>query len=362
MKSLLLYADDPGGANYLVPLKSGLEQAGFQCSFLVDPALSDFVQQRHMGATIRCDKSAADMLTGIDLLLVGTSEDRTCFAHQLTDFAKQKNIPSVGVVDMAVNAAGRFQGLSGDPLCHAPTWLAVPDDGCRAAYINLGFPAEKIAVCGHPHFDAVRAKRDILKLASRTELRNRIYPEAPPDRPIWLFLAEGVDRLNPSQSYRTPDYKLVGRGDTNFRACIVLEELMDAVAPLTPRPWVVLRPHPKTEIADFSPVLDELGGVQQGGDPLEAIWAADMVVGMTTMLLQETLLLEHPHFSIVPRALEIEWLPTLAQGLTPFAMTRDEIRSLVAMEGKNFSDSASTLPKGASGHVLELIDRVIGSQ
>lgn len=359
MKSLLLYADDPGGVNYLAPLKPGLEQAGFRCIFMVDPALADFVRQRNMDATIRRKASAFDILNGIDLLLVGTSEDRTCFAHQLTDFAKQKNLPSIGVVDMAVNAAGRFQGMSSNPLHHAPAWLAVPDDVCRAAYIGLGYPSDKIAICGHPHFDAVRAKREILKQASRTELRNRIYPDAPADRPIWLFLAEGVDRLNPSQSYRTPDYKLAGRGGTDFRACVVLEELMDAVATLTPRPWVALRPHPKTELVDFSSVLKELGGIQQGGDPLEAVWAADMVVGMTTMLLQEALLLEHPHFSIIPRALEIEWLPTLALGLTPFAMTRDDILSLVAGGEKRFSAAASTLPNGALSHVLELVTRVI---
>ncbi len=359
MKALLLYADDPGGANYLAPLKPGLEQAGYRCSFVVDAALADFVRQRGMDATIRCDKSAADILTGIDLLLVGTSENRTCFAHQLTDFAKQKSIPSVGVVDMAVNAAGRFQGLSGDPLCHAPKWLAVPDDACRAVYIDLGFPADKIAICGHPHFDAARAKREMLKTANRAELRNRIYPEAPQGRPIWLFLAEGVDRLNPTQSYRAPDYKLVGRGDTNFRACIVLEELLDAVATVTPRPWVVLRPHPKTEISEFLPVLAELGGVQQGGDPLEAIWAADMVVGMTSMLLQETLLLEQPHFSIIPRTLEAEWLPTLAQGLTPYAVTKDDIHSLALRGGENFSSNAATLPKGAFGYVLDLVAQVL---
>lgn len=360
MKNILLYADDPGGVNYLAPLPSILEQAGFRCSFLVGPALEEFVRQRNLNALTRPAVPADALLNGFDLLLVGTSEDRRCFAHELTDAAKQKSIPSVGVVDMTVNAAGRFQGLSNVPLGHAPDWLAVPDETCRAAYVGLGFPADRVVVCGHPHYDVVRSKRQLLKAADRAELRSRIYPDAPPDRPVWLFLAEGIDRLDPSQSYRDSDYTLTGRGDTDFRACIVLEELLDAVGHISPRPWVVLRPHPKTALEEFAPVLNELGGVQQGGDPLEAVWAADMVIGMTTMLLLETMLLERPHLSIIPRAIEIEWLPTLKSGLTPFATTRKEIGPyLESVAGMDFSSSAAVLPGDALSAILGVVSRIL---
>lgn len=359
MRNILLYADDPGGANYLAPLLSALVQAGFRCSFLIAPALADFVLQRGLIASTRPNVSADSLLNGVDLLLVGTSEDRGCFAHQLTDAAKQKNIPSIGVVDMTLNAAGRFQGLSNAPLNHAPDWLAVPDEACRAAYIDLGFPAGKIVVCGHPHYDVVRSRRQLLKEVDRAELRSRIYPDAPPGRPVWLFLAEGVDRLDPSQSYRNADYTLAGRGDTDFRACIVLEELLDAAGSINPRPWIVLRPHPKTALAEFAPVLSELGGIQQNGDPLEAVWAADMVVGMTTMLLLETMLLERPHLSIVPRSLEMEWLPSLKLGLTPFATTREEIRAHLDSAEKGFAASATTLPGDALGKLLGVVSRAL---
>lgn len=355
MKNILLYADDPGGANYLAPLKPALEQAGYRCRFLVASALADFVRQRDMDAEVRTNQSAENLLQQINLVLVGTSEDRACFAHQLSDLAKLQGIPSIGVVDMTVNAARRFQGASNDPLHHAPTWLAVPDDVCRTAYIELGFSPDRVVICGHPYYDVVRSKREELNNISRKTLRNRIYPDAPPDRPVWLFLAEGVDRLDRSQSFRTPEYTLVGRGDSDFRACIVLEELLDATADIHPQPWIALRPHPKTKLIDFLPVEKELGTIDKSGNPWEAVWAADLVVGMTTMLLLETLLLERPHLSIIPRECEMRWLPTLELGLTPFATTREAIRTQLKSLKNDFSGSADRLPSGAVSKVLDLV-------
>jgi hypothetical protein len=352
---VLLYADDPGAANYLHPLRPALEQAGYRCRYVVSPALGTFVRERNMNAEIRYGASARSLLADIDLLLVGTSEDRECFSHELTDVAKLQGVPSVGVVDMTVNAARRFQGTSENPLRYVPSWLAVPDAVCRDAYIRLGYPIERVVVCGHPHYDVVRSKREALLLMDRGAMRDRIYPNAPPGRPIWLFLAEGVDRLDPAQSFRNKDYTLAGRGDSDFRACIVLEELLDATAELSPQPWVVLRPHPKSELEDFASVLDELGAVNQGGDPLDAVWAADRVVGMTTMLLQETLLLERPHFSILPRRAEMHWLPTLELGLTPFVSTRTELRARLRSPATEWDIPAETLSKGALGRILKMV-------
>ncbi len=359
----ILYADDPGGANYLAPLTSALSDIGIRVRFMVAPELKASVHDRGFAAEVRNpDDTPETLLAGADILLVGTSEDRDCFAHQLTDVARRLDLPSIGLVDMTVNAACRFRGRTDSPLRFLPSWLAVPDATCRDAYVALGVPSDRIAVCGHPHYDAVRARRKSLLGQDRDALRQKIFPDAPPARPIWLFLAEGVDRLNPHLSYRSAEYTLNGRGDSDFRACIVLEELLDAAANIAPRPWVVLRPHPKSDLADFAPIEMELGGVNRGGDPLEAVWAADLVIGMTTMLLLETLLLHRPHFSIIPRPMETAWLPTLVLGLTPFATTCDGIKRLLATGANDSADVDIALPTGATKRVLQLVIRVFDNQ
>ena len=157
---ILLYADDPGAANYLAPLPSALEVHGLRSRFVIDPALATYAADRNMACITRPPTAEPEeLLTGMRLLVVGTSENPSCFGHRLTDAARRLGIPSLGVVDMEVNAARRFMGLSEDPLRHAPDFLAVTDKGSRDAFAGLGFPVDRIAICGHPHYDRIRLRR-----------------------------------------------------------------------------------------------------------------------------------------------------------------------------------------------------------
>ena len=340
-RSLLLYADDPGAVNYLAPLPEALRAVGFGVEFLVSPALARYVTDRQIACKIRNEISPPEaLLARSDGLVIGTSEDSHCFGHGLIAAARRMGIPSLAVIDMEVNAADRFLGESEYPLFHAPDFLAVPDASCQDAYVKLGFPGNRIMVCGHPHYDLVRARREEFLTQDRHTIRQAVFPGAPVDRPIWLFLAEGVDQLNPVFSYRSPDYTLSGRGGSDFRTGIVLEEVLDEAAAFHPKPYVVLRLHPKNLPEDFSAYAKELGEISQAGDPLPLVWAADLVIGMTTMLLLETYLLRRPHVAVLPRATERNWLVTTATGLTPVAVTREELHHLVQV----FSQSAETTP------------------
>ena len=355
-----MYADDPGGANYLAPMVKALQKFGARVEFWLPPSLITFANDRHFSALpLKAGFSQEELLQGADLVILGTSENRDCLAHQFVLASKKLGIPSLGVVDMTVNAAKRFQGKTRDSLAFVPDWLAVPDELCRAIYIDLGYPADRVWACGHPHYDVVRNKRFELMQTDQIELRQRIFPGVPTGRPIWLFLAEGVDLLNPELSYRSSEYTLEGRRDSDFRACIVLEELLDIAHSFCPQPWVILRPHPKSDLADLSPIISELGGIQQGGDPLAAVWAADMVIGMSTMLLIETSLLQRPHFSILPRESEASWLPTIGLGITRCAHTRQEIQSLLLNPAPDFSRLDELFPLRAGDCVAKLISAIL---
>lgn len=350
---ILLYADDPGGANFLAPIADALSARSVLHSFQVAPSLAGFMVDRGVNCIIRSAITAENMLDNVKLLMVGTSEDMDCFAHGLVDAARTRGIASLGVVDMAVNADRRFRGRSNDPLRHAPDWLAVTDDSTVAAYTALGYPPDRLLVCGHPHYDKVRAQRDTFLTQDRTIHRQTCYPQAPIGRPIWLFLAEGIDQLNPVVSFRSSDYTLHGRGGHNFRGVIVLEEVLDTAAELSPRPWVVLRLHPKNRVEEFISLAPELGMTSQTGDPLPLVWAADLVLGMTTMLLLETYLLGRPHLAILPRVAERTWLYTLTDGLTKSVCTRTTLRAMLSLPYTDLSPSNDALPKNAVNRLLD---------
>ncbi len=359
---ILLYADDPGAANYLAPLSSALEFRGMSSRFVIDPALATYAADRKMVCVARPPTAEPEeLLSGVQLLVIGTSEAPSCFGHQLTAAARRLGSQSLGVVDMEVNAARRFRGLSEDPLRHAPDFLAVTDKVSRDAFVGLGFPADRIAVCGHPHYDHVRLRRADFEAQDRKALRRSLFPDAPAGQPIWMFLAEGVDQLNPAVSRRSSDYTLHGRGDTDFRAAIVLEEILDAVGGLSPRPWIVLRLHPKNRLEEFEVCRAEVDTVSSGGDPLPMVWAADFVIGMTTMLLLETYLLGRPHVAVLPRASEKSWLTTLANGSTPFVCTRPELIRHLANSHAVSAQAEDHLPYDAERLLTDCVRRILAS-
>lgn len=361
---LLLYADDPGAANYLAPLPAALAPAGYQAHFLVDPALAGFARDRSIACDVRDEsRSPEALLAGARLLVIGTSENPDSFGHRLTAAARTLRIPSIAVVDQAVNAAWRFKGRSTDPLFHVPDWLIVADDASRATYAALGFPNERIFVCGHPHFDRVRQVGAELAAIPRSEQRRRAYPDAPPDRPIWMFASEGIDQLNRAASFQSPGYTLHGRGDTSFRSAIVLEEILDAAAGMTPTPWVVLRLHPKNQLSDFDTSAGGVDSISSGGDPLPLAWSADLVLGMSSMLLLEACLLGRPHLSILPKEDERAWLPPLLEtGVTTVVTTRAALReALTVVAPPRPKRIADLFPAGSTERVVRVVDTCIGS-
>jgi hypothetical protein len=356
---ILLYADDPGAVNYLSPLPDALLAVGLRSELLVDRALESYCLDRRIVARVRDNESATALLGGKVAAVIGSSEDADCFGHVLTAQAKAQRIPTLGVVDMCVNASNRFRGGGQDALRYVPDWLALPDVFCRDAFLELGFPAERMLVCGHPHYDHIRARRSGFDAQGREALRQQCFPAVPTERPIWIFLAEGVDRLDPACSYRSGNYTLHGRGDTDFRAAIALEEVIDVAEKMRPRPWIVLRPHPKSDVSDFGVCATGIDEIRVGGDPLPLLCASDRVIGMTTMLLLEAYLLGCSTLSVLPRECEREWLVTLKSGLTPVAQTREQLAALLACPPRRVSEAEHSeldvLPVGAAGRIARFL-------
>ena len=360
---VLFCIEDPGASNYLASLPAALEKAGVSSVVYARPAVSDMLSARE----VRCVLIPADFdaVKIIDhhapaLAVVGTSELSGSLAHALVDHCRIVGVPTVAGVDMAANADRRFKGDSRDPLHHAPDWLWVPDESTETSFLELGFPADNILVCGHPHFDWVRECRRHFEQTDRSALRRRWFPANADDDFVILFVAEGVDLLNPAFSYRHPGYALRGRGENDFRTLIVLEELLDAAADADPGISIAVRPHPKSNVADFDQYHDELAAVCVGGDPLEVVWAADAVAGMTSMLLVEAYLLGRQTLSVLPDRSESALLPTTASGITPVCSDRGALRTAlkeITVHTGRIDDGAgcSALPHDALQTCVEFI-------
>lgn len=364
---LVIIVEDPGAANYVAGLPRSLAASGV----LVQLVASGFAESQLCALGIAHHKlpagqSGAELLQALrpKLVVVGTSEATDALGLAVIDAARESGIASIGVIDGAANPELRFRGRSADAMAHAPDRLLVADQATRSAYVACGFRPEHVHVCGHPHFDAVRQTRALLAAEDRTALRERLFPGAG-DRPVILFLAEVSDGLDPTLYRRRPDYTLVGDGGSDRRTLIVLDEFITACELAHPDAFTVLRLHPKDRRDEYAAYIPRFADVSAGGPVAPLLYAADLVVGMTSIALVEATLLGRPTLSILPRPGEAEWLPTIASGVTPMVCRRSGIApALRALIGARVDDEHvdALMPPGANARVCAVLRDLMAAQ
>lgn len=360
---IVIFVEDPGAANYVAVLPPVLAAKGLNVALVAAGTAEGYLRE-HGTKTVsaRPFGSAESIMEAYQprMVVVGTSENTDTLGLGLVDAARRVSLPSLGVVDCGSNAEHRFH-REGDPLSGAPDWLAVPDEGTRTAFVALGFRGDRVAVCGHPHYDYVLMRGQEMAAEDVSALRSRVFPQAGKRR-IVIFSAEVSTGLHPAQYRRSAEYTLLGRGTSDGRTEIVMEEFLDAAAAISPRPYLVLRLHPKNGRHDFPEHQKEFDLVSHGGSPLDLLAGADLVVGMTTMLLFEAALLQRATLAVVPRPYEVRWQPDALTGITEVVTTRAALRTALPRllsDGRGPAVSPP-VPAGAAARLASLVQRIVG--
>lgn len=331
--TLLVFVEDPGAVNYIAPLVLALQTAKNSLCIVSGGVATTILREK--GLSPHAIVSSEEALVFLDetlptLVLVGTSENKMSPGLALISAARTRGITSIGLVDFKANAAYRFRGMSDDPRAYAPDWLLVPDEETAKDYEHLGFFGEQIVVTGHPHHEHLLATKALLDKEGRENIRKALFPAMALDQQLLVFASELSTGLNSLQYQRSSQYTLLGHGATRDRTAIVLEELLMAIETLTrerniPRPYLVLRQHPKENASDLAEYWSEFDGVSSGGDPLRLLFAADGVVGLSSMVLAEAHALGVGVLSILPRELERDWLPLIKTNTIPCATRRADV-------------------------------------
>lgn len=327
---ILLFVEDPSAANYAALLLAAFSERGWSarlCGAGVAPGMlrSRGVDCFEAGA----GTSAADLLATVKprCVMVGTAENPDTLGLQLIAAARDAGIPAVAFIDALLNFEYRFRGRTSDPLAHAPDWLLVPDEWTSEAFRGLGFPQDRISVCGHPQYDATLALASKWDQAGARAMRERLFPQVDLDRRILTFISEGSIRYELLPPHPVAEYGFKGRSKGKGRTKVVLEEVLDAIADIDPRPYFVFRAHPIESADDYREYGAEIDDFNSGGSALELIYASDLVAGMTSMLLLEAALLGRSTLAILPQEAQKEWLPSVRSGIAPYAADRASLRS-----------------------------------
>lgn len=368
---LLVFVEDPGPANYVAPISKELVRHGIDHVFLATGLAEEFLSKRHVQTeTVEEISVADDVFAKFEprLILTGSSENPQTLGLSLIREARKRRITTIGLIEYGVHVEYRFRGTSGNPWAFAPDWLLVPDEQTKKDCVRTGFPIEQIVVCGNPHFDYVLEQGKSFAERGYGNLRQIVLPGLSEDREVIVFLSEGSAKVEPLTP-RVPvsEYTMTGRGESFGRTEIAFEEMVLALGSISPKPYVILRPHPKDDPEDFAKYVGDFDAIDYQTPILELLTCADLVVGLTSMSILEAVLLGKRTLSILPREVEKEWLPNIRIGITPHVSTRKQLVEglLYQLRGDTqpMTDEQSTAiaAYGSIGRTVNFVEQLLRS-
>ena len=348
-KRFFIFVEDPGALNMVSDLPRFFDKNNFSyditannhASFILDEKKIKHFKLNNITQAINFLKSKK-----YHAFIIGTSENSQSLGLKLIKFGKKNSIKTIGIVDMLTNAGERFKGDSLNPIEYEPDLLIVTDQPTKNAYINLGINSDNIFVCRHPQEDRIKNLKKIFqkKFSRKNSLSKR-----------WLFIAENIDLFNPNESFRSENYTFQGRGNTNWRTGIIMEEIIDALKIISPQTKLEVRLHPKNKLKQFDNWREEIN-IDTYKDPLESVWKADFVLGMSSNLLIEAILLGKNVLSILPRYEEKEWMPELQNGFIPTVFDRNNLLNHIIFISENENN---IFTKETSEHEKDSIENLL---
>ncbi|HUF09853.1 MAG TPA: hypothetical protein VMO47_11060 [Rhodothermales bacterium] len=366
MRHILAVGGDPGGAAALAPVLVALHKdpasetrvLGYRQA--IDVWARWRIAIERLPETQAVDPAAWIRGEDVDLLVTSTSVNGVDHERVFLRWAARASVPSVTVLDFGTNYAARFRDDIGGNLI-LPSAIAVMDERTKREMVAEGFPPDRLVVTGQPAFDAIRAFR-----AEWTEHRRRDAREslaAGASCRVVLFASQPLSQIA----------GLVGGAEVavDERELLVavaraLEEIalsdnIDILLAVRPHPREHLRPQDLPRGERVRSVL------WSEGDSWSAVLAADLIVGMTTVLLVEACLLGCVVASLQPGGERSDPVPTNQTGgsmaVYDLAELRGTLRECLINEERRSrlrEANADWVSEGATDRVLALIARTVG--
>jgi hypothetical protein len=322
-----LWCEDPGVAPYLWKIREHFIKTQIPFEFFATGVAAELAHKEGFIFRAGCPEASEPW----GLVIAGTCEKKDNFQKCLK-VAKNSNAVSVGIVDAPINVKERFQDASGS--FRLPQYGIVPNDNSLELMVEIGMKRENVWRASHPQFmnlfeQEFQITQNSVAADSKDTSVKRI-----------LFLGETRGGLNPEQFFNDGSYTLRGSGVYQHRMDIVLEEFFEAMKPYREGCTIILRPHPKNQTEDYRDFLNKFDGISEGLSLQEDFLRSHLVVGMTSTALMEAAILDRETLSILPRPLEMQWLPCIEAGVSFCATERADLDASIKdwWDGKRKAD------------------------
>jgi hypothetical protein len=210
----------------------------------------------------------------------------------LWKWSAEARIPSIAVLDQWHNYAIRFSGVGkNEHLKYLPDHVCVMDEYAEKDMIREGIPKTKIVVTGQPAFDSIpKYKKTFLK-EGYSKIRKKLGIK---DEKMILFVSESLKR----------DFG----NSLGYTEVTTLQAVLNTLKRLADENFkfvLVVKLHPQNKKEDFEKIDFDKYRSQFNvkfihGEllPRDLALCSDVVIGMTSVLLVESILLEKPTLSL----------------------------------------------------------------
>lgn len=314
-KKIMLFSRDPGGANTIIPLVDKLINRGYDVLLYgKDSALHRYRKFGLEGIDISYSLSEVSIGTLIYFLkehnpafiITGTSSDDFTEKY-IWKAAQELHIPTFAILDQWVNYGIRFSDFSVSQLReyekdkkhpYLPDKVLVMDEYSKEEMCKVGIDKGRILVSGQPYFDLLIDGSRKISDRDMQLLKERLG--AGEGDIIITYASECL-----TDTYRESEGSSYYWGYTERTIFIEILKVLDkALAGLHKHIKLVVRQHPKERADNYADLIALNDNpkisiyVDREMDGWTLIKLSDVVCGMSSMFLIESLILGRPTVSV----------------------------------------------------------------
>jgi len=314
MAYILSYAREAGGAEVVAPVIKILNKKYEILLLAKDYACERFKHHELKVIEIKSFEDILDVIKkkgmpGVILTSATSLPWNDMNEKYLWEWGRKNKVPSVAIVDQWQNYALRFSGEKEEErLRYLPDRICIMDEYSKNEAVKEGIPKDRVIVTGQPSFDRLASCR--INFKDKEKIRNLLGVSK--DEILVTFVSEAIHR----------DFKdSLGYNEADTLNCII-SSLLNLLQE-GHRFALVVKLHPQNRIEDFEQINFEkfkmlkIRIISKEVHPLDLIMSSDIVVGMSSILLVESILLKKPTISLQLNAKKDDNLVATKVGAIP---------------------------------------------
>lgn len=301
LKKVLAFAREAGGAACISPICQAMKKEGWRVLLLAKDYALDVFRRDHLECiefsvfnedTLQ-DTVKARLNSNPDIILTSATSLPTLDMTEkyLWRWARNNNILSVGVLDQWQNYALRFSGPTDkERLAFLPDLIFAMDELAKNEMIEEGIPSKIIKVTGQTALAAIKEKQqEITKRIDSIRKKAGI----PQNHTVVTFVCESLKKdFGNSLDY---DEQSVIKNAGDILANIAAKRNFSLC--------LVVKLHPENKFDEFSWVSSQWNNFKtiftaREVTSLELIAISDLVLGMSSIMLMESIVFGKPTVSL----------------------------------------------------------------